>query len=181
MVTYLLVDVLIFILVTYFFIKGFQKGVIVELSTIIGLIIGVLAAMELINLVVNYFKTWFGSSPWLPYIGYLVIFLGVFFLIQLLGKAIEKILKLTQLNFLNRLSGGLISILKIVFFISLVYWLSDQAALISSAFKAKAFSYQLIEPIAPVVMEKLSDLIPILKDGVQELETIFAELQKKLS
>lgn len=178
--THYIIDIIVFFIITLFIYRGLKKGAIVELTLIIALLAGIIASVELTNGVMAYFKPTLGSSFWLPYLCYLIVFLGVFLLIQLLGKALEKILKITQLNFLNRLMGAILSVLKISFFISLIFWLTDQAELINKPIKEQALSYQYLSPIAPLAIEKTTHVFPLLKNAVSDLELFFEGIGEKL-
>ncbi len=179
--THYILDIIVVVTISLFLFRGLKKGAIVELTLIIALLAGIIASLELTNPVISYFKPTLGNSFWLPYLCYLAVFLGVFFLIQLLGKSLEKMLKITQLNFINRLMGALLSVLKITFFISLIFWLSDQAELFSQPIKEQALSYQYIGPIAPLVIEKTTHIFPLLESAVNDLEIFFEEVSRKIS
>lgn len=177
---FFLIDFMVLLLMVYFFIKGLKKGLIVELTTIIAFICGIVAAMKLSTPALKYFQDWFGRSNFLPYLAYLIVFLAVFFLIQLLGKSVEKLLKITQLNFLNRLCGAILGLFKICFLIGLIFWLTDQAGFLGTSFKKGVISFDYIMPIAPFIVNKTTQLFPLLGDVVAELKDFFGNLANGL-
>ena len=98
------VDIITLLLGVFFFVRGFQKGLIVEITTIVALVMGIIAAMQLAGIVSQYMAEVIGKAKWVFYAGYLLSFLLVFFAVQLLGKGVEQALQATQLNFINILT-----------------------------------------------------------------------------
>ena len=176
-----MIDIVLLLLGAFFFIRGFQKGLIVELTLILALILGIIASMKLANIAIINLKPVFGNSAFLPYLGYLLVFLVVFFGVQILGRSIEKVLKVTQLNFLNRILGGVSGLFKFLFFVSLVYWLTNQVDWLTQDFKENVYSYQYTVPLAPFIIEKSIEFFPVVTNIIEEVEIFFREINDNLT
>lgn len=174
------VDIIVLLLSVFYFIKGYQKGLIIEIATLIALFLGIIAAMEMAGVVSGILKDYLISAKWVFYAGYLVSFLLVFFGVQLLGKLLDRIFQATPLNFINRVLGGFSGLFKIVFVVSLIFWLLEQAEGLGSSFRQEVYSYQITAPIAPWAINKATSFLPILSDLIEEAEKFFSEINKKI-
>jgi membrane protein required for colicin V production len=174
------VDIIVLLASVFFVVKGYQKGLIVEVITLIALLLGIIAAMQLAGQVSDLLADTFSHAEWVFYAGYLLSFLVVFVGVQLIGSALEKVLKATRLNFINRILGGMGGLFKILFLVSLIFWLLDQAEGLDASFKSEVFSYQYAAPIAPWLINKVTAYFPILKDLIAEAEAFFKNLNQEI-
>lgn len=174
------VDVIVMLISVFFFVRGYQKGLVVEVSTILALLLGIIAAMQLAGQVSALLAEYFREAEWVFYAGYLISFLGVFFAVQLLGKGVEHLFQIAQLNLLNRIMGGLSGLFKILFMVSLVFWLVDQAEAISPEFKDEVYTYQYTAHLAPWIISKATEYFPVLSDLIAEAEAFFQKLNQEI-
>lgn len=172
-----LLDLIILIPLLYFLYKGFQKGLIIEIGTLLALIVAIIGAMELTYTIVNFTAEWYDDSSIAPYISFVIAFLIVFFLIQLLARAIEKVLKVTQLNLFNRVAGAIFGGAKVIFIASLLLWLADQSELIEMESKLRnSISYRYIKNIAPFIIDQVEVLLPFFKGIIQDIQSFFSQM-----
>src|SRR5947207_12924957 len=102
----MLIDLVFVALLVLAVIKGYTKGFIIAIFSLLALIIGVAAAMKCSAAV----ATWLSSSlhagtRWLPVLAFLLVFLIVVLLVRLGAKAVEKMVELAMLGCVNRLAG----------------------------------------------------------------------------
>lgn len=108
-----IIDLTIIIPLIYGAWKGFKKGFIMELFTILALLVGLYAAFHFSDQITEMIIGKTHEKPgYLPAVSFLLLFLVVGAMIYFGGKALEQVLKITQLSFLNKGIGGLIGILK---------------------------------------------------------------------
>lgn len=174
------VDIIVLLASVFFVVKGYQKGLIVEVITLVALILGIIAAMQLAGQVSDLLADTFSDAEWVFYAGYLLSFLVVFIGVQLMGSGLEKFLKATRLNFINRILGALGGFLKILFLVSLIFWLLDQAEGLDTAFKSEVLSYTYAAPVAPWLINKVTAYFPFLKDLIAEAEVFFKNLNQQI-
>lgn len=110
-------DILIAIPLCYFIYKGWRRGLIFEVTSLAGIIVGVWACVH--------FSTWVaealdiqGDSGVL--IAFFITFAAVVVLSYFLGKAIEGIFKMVKLNFVNKILGALLGMAKCLCVISII-------------------------------------------------------------
>src|SRR5688572_5269635 len=102
----MIIDLFIAVLLVLAIIKGFSRGLIVGLFSLVAVIIGLAAALKLSAVVAGYIgNTVKVSENWLPVISFIVVFLIVILLVRLGAKAIEKTVELALLGWVNKLGG----------------------------------------------------------------------------
>ena len=149
-----LLDLLILIPVVWVCIRGFSKGFILELTTLIGMILGVLAAFylwkDLSGLLGQYFSL--GPSA-LKLLSYALIFLTVLLIAWIIGKIITKAADLVMLGWLNKLLGAVFGLLKGVIvaalLLMLVLFFDKHEKLITRQAKEKSMFYQALSSFIP--------------------------------
>lgn len=174
------IDWLILIPFAYFVIRGFTKGLIIEVFTILALICGLIGSMKFTNQLLPYIDFLHNDSTLLVYLFYLAVFLLIFLLVHLLGKAIEQVMKATALNIFNRIAGAALGFLKAALMISIIYWLSEQGHFLSEHFKSTSVSYDLLANLAPGIIGFLTDQMPYFRELINEAEIYFEQLLKQV-
>jgi membrane protein required for colicin V production len=115
-----ILDILLIIPLGYAAYKGFRKGFIVELFTLLALFVGIYAGIHLSDGVTRWMRDSLGwNSNLLPALSFTVLFLGLGAMVYFGGKAIEQVMKIAQMGTMNKLAGGVFSVLKMAFFLSL--------------------------------------------------------------
>jgi membrane protein required for colicin V production len=157
------------------FIRGYRKGLIVGIFSIIGLIIAVIACMKFTSVVMGWIQSLVGKENWLPFFAYLFTFIGVFLLVLWFGKLIEKLVESASLGTANKLLGAGLSILQACFIISLFFWLLDKVNVLPEKARDGSFGYRTLDGFAPKVIEKTTSWIPWLQDEVKDIEQNFSD------
>jgi hypothetical protein len=91
---------------------------------------------------------------------------------RLLIKAIEGILKLTLLNWVNRLVGAIVYGVFTLFFISSFLWLVTKLNITSDSNLNKYATYPIVKPLAPLIIEEGAQLLPYCKKLVDDIKAI---------
>ena len=177
----MVIDILGLTLIVLFFIRGWIRGIIVALLSVLAVILGVICSLKLSGLLAQWMadKGWLNSG-WALLVSYLLLFIGVILLVRLIGKALSKTAQLVMLGWLNGLVGGLLYAFMAAVVWSSLLWLANQMHLIPPEAKAYSRTYDYLEPLAPWVFEKAGKLLPFAKDIFQELTQYFSELNTSL-
>lgn len=178
----MLIDIVFAVLLVLALLKGYQRGLIVGLFSLVAVVIGLAAALKLSAVVAGYIgKAVKISDEWLPVISFIVVFAGVILLIRLGANAIERTVEVVMLGWLNKLGGILLylAIYTIVFSVLLFY--AEQLQLLKPDTIANSVSYHRVQPIGPVVINGFGSIIPIFKDMFGELESFFDGVAKNIS
>ncbi|MDQ3073341.1 MAG: CvpA family protein [Bacteroidota bacterium] len=157
--------------------KGMQKGFVSVIFSFLAFILAVLIAMKFTHTVMLWLEPRLEGSPLVPFIAYTLVFMGVLFGVNMLGKLVEGMLKLVQLGCINKLLGTFFGVLKTAFIVSLLFWLMDKAALLPQDTKDNSFFYPLLVPVAPYILEKLAGILPFMKDLIADIGVFFDSIQ----
>jgi len=162
-------------------IKGYQKGLIIALFSIIALIVGLAAALKLSAVVAMYLQqnTTF-SSKWLPVISFALVFFLIVFLVHLGGKLIEKTFEMAFMGWLNRIGGILLYAVLYTIIYSVCLFYADKISVFEKATIESSVIYPKVQPIAPKVINGIGNLVPLFKDTFTQLEDFFASVSNKI-
>lgn len=105
-------DVVIIGLVGVCFIHGAFRGLIKEVSSIIGIVAGFYAAFRYYPLLADLISPWFAEANIARLLSFVLIFLGIFFLVTLLGVFIRKGLAVASLGWVDQAAGFVFGFLK---------------------------------------------------------------------
>lgn len=101
-----LIDITIILILTFCLIRGIYRGIVKELSSIIGVLGGFYAAYTYYPLLTPHLATWITVEAYRKIAAFLVIFCGIFILIGLLGLLIKFALRITFMTWVDRVFGA---------------------------------------------------------------------------
>lgn len=178
----MLLDIVFAIVLVLAIFKGYQRGLVVGLFSLVSVIIGLAAAVKLSAAVAGHIgEAVKVSEEWLPVIAFAAVFIVVVILIRFGANAIEKAIEVVMLGWLNKLAGIFlyVTIYMIVFSVLLFY--ADQIKLIQPATIEKSVTYSYVQPLGPKVINGLGTLIPIFKNMFDELSVFFGAVADNIS
>jgi membrane protein required for colicin V production len=162
-------------------IKGYQKGLILAIFSILAFIIGLAAALKLSTVVAAYLKDSLSvSAKWLPFIAFALIFLLVVLLVRLGAKLIEKTFQAVMLGWANRIGGILLYAALYLIILSIFIFYAEKLQLLRQATIQSSVTYKFIQPWGPKIMDNIGSLIPLFKDMFTQLGDFFNSLSNKI-
>lgn len=178
----MIIDILFFIFMIMAVIKGYNRGLIVALFSILAFIIGIAAAMKLSAVVANNLKESISvSSQWLPIISFIVVFIIVVLLVRLGAKLIEKTFRVVLLGWVNKLSGVLLFAVLYTIILSIILFYAKKMNIIKHETIVQSATYNYIEPWGPKVIDGFGKIIPLFKNMFNDLESFFDNISKKVN
>jgi membrane protein required for colicin V production len=156
------IDILILIPVLWGFWRGFMKGVVMEVATLIAFFLGVWGGMKFSDLLAGWIRDGFDSqSPYIPLIAFALIFVGILLVVFAVAKFIEKAMEKTSIGVLNKIAGGIFGCFKFLLIISVIFFVIDAVeksiTVIPPAVKDHSLLYRPVATIAPKVIPGLRD------------------------
>jgi membrane protein required for colicin V production len=177
----MIIDIALLALLIIAIIKGLQRGIIVALFSLIGLIVGLAAALKLSVLVAGWLDGSVNvSSKWLPVISFILVFVVVVLLLRLMANMIEASVELALLGWVNKLGGAILYAAIYTLSFSVLLFFLVQVKLISEKTVNESITYSYIKPLGPMVINAIGRFIPLFKDMFMELENFFENLAQKL-
>ena len=114
-------DILLFIPLVFGAWRGFKKGFIIELFTLLALLVGIYAGIHFSDFISDILRDNLSlTSKYLPAIAFTLTFLAVGAMVFFGGKMLEKVIKLAALGPINRIAGLLFGALKMLFIMSAI-------------------------------------------------------------
>ena len=148
------IDVILGILLILSAIGGFTKGFVEELAGLVALILGIWAAIHFSDLVGQFLTDTFNLTfKHLHIVAFIVTFIGVVILVQIIGSIVNKMVKAVHLGFLNRLAGLAFGAIKGALILSVLLVVFDKidkdVHIISPETKTESRLYTPIRNFAP--------------------------------
>jgi membrane protein required for colicin V production len=143
------IDIIFIIPLLWGAVMGFKKGLVLELASLVGLILGIYGAIKFSDYtaekLVQYAEI---TQEWLGLISFLVTFIAIVFGVFLLAKILNKALKLVALGTVNRILGLLFGTLKFALIVSIgLYFFENMNRKFEFVEKDFAKESMLYEPI----------------------------------
>lgn len=89
--------------------KGYKKGLIIELFTVLAVFAGLYAGLHLSDAVTRWLYGIGWEWKYLPTFSFFLCFLGIGAMLYFGGKVLDRVIRVAQLGLLNRLIGMLLS------------------------------------------------------------------------
>ena len=122
--TIILLDIIILVPLALFAWNGYRKGLIIEVASLAALVLGLYMAFFFSDFAAEMLNDLFNmDQKYVAVIAFLMTFIVVLFLVLTLGKALEKVVKILLLGFLNKLAGSVFGILKGALLLSILIFI----------------------------------------------------------
>ncbi len=134
--------------------KGIRNGLIVAIFSIVGWILGIIAAFKFSDVAAGYLKGLVSMSPRTLYIvSFVIVFLLVMLLVNLGAKLVEKTVELAFLGWINRLGGIFFYVLLYTLIFSVMIYFAERVKLISDESITASRVYPWVKPIALIIQK----------------------------
>jgi membrane protein required for colicin V production len=173
----MILDSIITISILLAFYRGWNKGIVSAILSLIGVIVGTIFSLRLAHAVASYLEQQhIVNTQYMLPISFILIFVGVILLFRFVIKLVEGLLKMAMLGWANKLIGAALYVAFTLFFVSALFWLSNTVGIITAKGKADSKAYAVIEPIAPKAIEVFSQYLPYCKNVLAQLKNLSAKL-----
>ncbi len=168
-------DAIIAIPLLWFTYKGFSKGLIIELATLIALLLGIYISAHFSDYTADFLRQKLDfHSEYMSIISFSLTFIGVVFLVMIFGKSLEKVINVLLLGFVNKILGGVFGLIKVSFVLSILIFILTtfqiEEKIIDQNIQDESLLYPPIKLIAPmvfpVIKESNVDFLDKLDDAV---------------
>ncbi len=171
------IDIITLVLLAIAAWKGYSRGLIVALFSLVGLIAGLAAALKCSVLVADWLRQQSDiSSTWLPFIAFVIVIVVVIVSVRMAANLLEAALDVALLGWLNKAGGMLLYIAGYMLVYSVVLFYATEMGLLQPDTIEASNSYVLIAPWGPQVIEGLGYVIPFFKDMFAQLQEFFGSI-----
>jgi membrane protein required for colicin V production len=177
----MLIDITFIVLLAIAIYKGYTKGFIIAVFSVLAIIIGLAAAMKLSVVTASWLKNAVHiAAKWLPVLAFAVVFLIVVLLVRIGGKALEKTAEIAFLGWINKLAGIILYMALYIIILSVLLFYAEKVNIIAQQTIASSKTYDFIKPWGPKAVNSIGTLVPFFKDMFHQLEDFFAGLSDKM-
>ena len=177
----MVIDIIGIVLILLFFIRGYRKGFIVAVFSMLAVLLGIVCSLKLSHSLASFLDAkGIITSSWGLVISYIILFFGALWLVRLGADFIERTFKAMALGFVNKLSGAILYTLSGLIIWSACLWLVNQSHLLSPETTAYSLSYPYLLPIAPWAFDAIGAFLPLARDLFADLERFFSGINQKL-
>lgn len=115
------IDIVLAALILFGLIRGFLKGLFVEVASLLALVLGVYGAIHFSHFAAGFLQN---KTDWdekaISLTAFAITFIVIVILVAMAGKVLTKIADFAALGILNKLLGGAFGALKIAFVLSVL-------------------------------------------------------------
>ncbi|MEO8824017.1 MAG: CvpA family protein [Ginsengibacter sp.] len=162
--------------------KGFSKGLVVGVFSLIAFIIGLAAALKLSVVVAQRLSESSGIiARWMPLLAFSLVFLVVVLLVNIGARIIKKTVSLAMLGWLDRLGGILLYIIIYTIIFSVILFFAKKMTILKPETIKVSKVYDFVAPWGPAVIDNLGKIVPVFKDLFMQLQSFFQNLGDKMA
>lgn len=165
-------DMVIIVILGYSLIRGIFRGLVKEISSIVGVLAGFYAAYTYYPFLARFLARWISNTGYLNILSFLIIFCFIFILISIVGIIIKYLLNIAFLGWVDRICGAGFGIIKGILIVSVV--LISLTAFLPKG--APIIKNSLLSPHVTLISEKMVKVVS--KDLKQLYETKAEEFKK---
>ena len=152
------IDIFLSLVIVWGAYNGFLKGLINELSSILGIIIGVYLAKNFYTYLDVKLKPIFESeADYISILSLMIIFLFTVMIFEIISRLLTKFLKLIALGLLNRIIGSVFGVIKSILILCVIIFIfskiNNMLAIIENETLNQSFLYSKIENINNTIIE----------------------------
>jgi len=165
-------DILIIIVLGYSLVRGLFRGLVKEVSSIIGVLGGFYAAYTYYKVLAGWLAGLINDISYLNILSFLIIFCGVLIVVGVLGVVIKYLLNIAFLGWVDRIGGVIFGVLKGILIVSILF-------ITLTAFLPKGTAFIKNSELAPHVSwisEKMANVIS--EEMKQDFKAKLGELKK---
>lgn len=165
------IDIVLGALLLFGLIRGFMKGLFVEVASLVALVAGVYGAIHFSYFVANFIQS---KTEWaektINITAFAITFVLIIIIISLAGKMLTKLADFAALGIINKLLGGVFGALKIGLILSVLLIvfnkMNNTIAFVDEAQIKDSILYNPVKSIAPIIFPNI-----IKSDADTENET----------
>lgn len=150
------IDIVLGALILFGLVRGFMKGLFVEIASLLALVAGVYGAIHFSNFAAEFLQT---KTDWnektINITAFAVTFIIIVLAIGIAGKALTKLANFAALGILNKLTGGAFGALKFALILSVVLNIFDKLnnsiTFLDTETKQESALYEPVKSLLPLI------------------------------
>ncbi len=169
-------DIILLLPLLWGMFRGFRRGFIIEVCTLMALILGIYGAATFGDLGADYLVQEFNTEAHLSMVlSFALLFIGIVILVFLFGKMLESVIKLVALGLVNKIFGLVFGLAKFTLIMSGLLFIWNGFPLtkdvIPREWKNNSYLFEPLSDIAPAIYPVLKeqDWTDKLEEGLENI------------
>lgn len=153
-------DIILAALLIYGFVKGFIKGLFVEVASLVALIGGVWGAIHFSYFAAGILKRYVSwEENYISLTAFAITFIAIVIAVSSLGKMFTKLADFAALGLVNKILGGIFGFLKTAFILSILLIFFNRInynfSFVEEETMEESILYEPIKSIAPAIFPSI--------------------------
>ena len=166
-------DVAMIVIAGFCLIRGIFRGLIKEISSIVGVLAGYYAAYTYYGYPAKLLSQWMSNAAYVNLLSFFIIFCFVFLIISILGVIIKYLLSISHLGWADRISGAVFGVVKglliaAILLVAMTAFLPKEAPVVKKSILAPHVSL-ISETMAKVVPQQMKQAFKVNLDGLRTI------------
>jgi membrane protein required for colicin V production len=166
-------DIILLIPLVFGAVLGFRKGLLLEIFGVLAFVLAIIGGFKLMETGMVYLSEYFEDfDQLLPFISFLVIFLAIIILVNMLGKLLKKMIDLTLLGGFDKFAGAILGLVKWAIGVSILLWLVNNFGIELPGQEEELVLYPFLTELGPKLIASLDVVLPFAQemlDSIKEL------------
>ena len=168
-------DIILLIPLIFGAVAGFRKGLLLEIIGVLAFILAIIGGFKLMELGISYLRDYFeGIDHLLPFISFIVIFLAIILLINMLGKAIKTMIDMTLLGGVDKFAGAIVGMVKWAIGISIILWLTLNFGIELPGQDEELVLYPFLVDLGPNIISALDVVLPFAEEMLESIKELLS-------
>ncbi|MDX1760753.1 MAG: CvpA family protein, partial [Christiangramia sp.] len=154
------VDIILSLVLLYGLVRGFFRGLLTELASLIGIVAGIYGAVHFSHFlgeILSRHVDW--ETQYINLISFAITFVIIVFLVSLAGKMLTKVAAFAALGIVNKLLGGVFGLIKSAFVASVIIMFfkatNERIEIVEDKTLEESILYDPVQSIAPVILPSI--------------------------
>lgn len=154
---------------------GYKKGLLLELFGILAFVLAIIGGFKLMELGMSYLSDYLeGVDHLLPFISFLVIFIAIILLVNMLGKLVKKMVDMTLLGGVDKFAGAIIGIVKWAIGLSIILWLTLNFGVELPGQDEELILYPFLSDLGPNIISALDVVLPFAEEMLESIKELIS-------
>jgi len=168
-------DIILLIPLIFGAVAGFRKGLLIELIGIVAFVVAIIAGFKLMEVGITVLGDYIhGYTELLPFLSFIIIFLAIILLINMLGKLLKKAIDMTLLGGFDKAAGAVVGLLKWAIGVSILLWLCTNFGIELPGEDEELVLYPYLADLGPNIVSHLDTVLPFVQDTFDSIKEMLS-------
>jgi membrane protein required for colicin V production len=151
-----ILDILIAVIVGFCLIRGIFRGIIKELTSIVGVFVGFFVAFSYYPILAHFLSRWIVNKSFLNIVSFFLVFTVLYLAVGLVGVILKRVFKAVTLGWADRVLGGTFGLVKAILIVSVL--LVPLTTFLPQ--KSPVIRDSLLAPYVSIISAKMVAIVP---------------------